>query len=398
MLSLSMIVRDEEQKLGACLESVKGFCDELVVVDTGSSDNTVAIAKDAGARVEAIEWPGDFTPARNKALEFVSGDWVLVLDADELLLDSVKPALQALMAQPDVLVINLLRYEDGAVQSPYSSVSRLFRKHPAIQWSRAYHSMIDDSVEELLKSESQWRVVDCAEPALFHTGYRPEELIAGNKANRLREAMEAELASKPGDPYACAKLGGLEVDQGNTTRGLALLEMGLEHCQSDQHRERYELLLHLGIANSSNKPEEAERYYRQALAEPLSPQVLVGARLNLGALLLRLNKLAEATEVTAAVTRQLPEVMLGWYNLGLIQRKAGDIGGAIESYQSGLQLDPNSPELHQNLGAAQLAGGNFEAARSSFLMAIGLLLQQNRKADAEALARSAGELVNLNAA
>ena len=398
MLSLSMIVRDEEQQLGACLESVKGFCDELVVVDTGSTDNTIAIAKDAGARVEEIEWPGDFTPARNKALEFVSGDWVLVLDADELLLDAVKPALQALMAQPDVLVINLLRYEDGAVQSPYSSVSRLFRKHPAIQWSRAYHSMIDDSVEELLKSETQWRVVDCAEPALFHTGYRPEELIAGNKANRLRAAMEAELASKPGDPYACAKLGGLEVDQGNSTRGVALLEMGLEHCQSDQHRERYELLLHLGIAHSSSKPEEAERYYRLALEEPLSPQVLVGARLNLGALLLRLNKLAEATEVTAAVTRQLPEVMLGWYNLGLIQRKAGDIGGAIEAYQSGLQLDPDSPELHQNLGAAQLAGGNFEAARESFLMAIGLLLQQNRQDDAEALARNAGELVKLNAA
>ena len=302
------------------------------------------------------------------------------------------------MAQPDVLVINLLRYEDGAVQSPYSSVSRLFRKHPAIQWSRAYHSMIDDSVEELLKSESQWRVVDCAEPALFHTGYGPAELIAGNKANRLREAMEAELASKPGDPYACAKLGGLEVDQGNTTRGIALLEMGLEHCGAEQHRERYELLLHLGIAKSSSQPEEAESYYTLALEEPLSPQVLVGARLNLGALLLRLNKLAEATEVTAAVTRQAPEVLLGWYNLGLIQRKAGDIGGAIEAYENGLQLDPDSPELHQNLGAAQLAGGNFEAARSSFLMAIGLLLQQNRKADAEALARSAGELVNLNAA
>ena len=398
MLSLSMIVRDEEARLGKCLRSVQGFADEMVVVDTGSTDATVAIAEAAGARVEQIPWPGDFAPARNQALEFLKGDWVLVLDADEQLRPEAIPALKALMAQPDVLVINLLRYEDGAVQSPYSSVSRLFRKHPAIQWSRAYHSMIDDSVEELLKSESQWRVVDCAEPALFHTGYRPEQLIAGNKANRLREAMEAELASKPGDPYACAKLGGLEVDQGNTTRGLALLEMGLEHCQSDQHRERYELLLHLGIANSSNKPDEAERYYRLALAEPLSPQVLVGARLNLGALLLRLNKLAEATEVTAAVTRQLPEVMLGWYNLGLIQRKAGDIGGAIEAYQSGLQLDPNSPELHQNLGAAQLAGGNFEAARSSFLMAIGLLLQQNRKGDAEALARSAGELVNLNAA
>ncbi len=138
--------------------------------------------KTPARELKKIEWPGDFTPARNKALEFVSGDWVLVLDADELLLDDVKPALQALMAQPDVLVINLLRYEDGAVQSPYSSVSRLFRKHPAIQWSRAYHSMIDDSVEELLKSPSQWRLVDCAEPALFHTGYRPEQLIAGQQS------------------------------------------------------------------------------------------------------------------------------------------------------------------------------------------------------------------------
>ena len=78
--------------------------------------------------------------------------------------------------------------------------------------------------------------------------------------------------------------------------------------------------------------------------------------------------------------------------------QSGNIGSAIEAYENGLQLNPDSPELHQNLGAAQLAGGNFETARTSFLMAIGLLLQQNRKADAEALARSAGELVNLNAA
>ena len=187
--------------------------------------------------------------------------------------------------------------------------------------------MIDDSVEELLKSEPQWRVVDCAEPALFHTGYGPAELIAGNKANRLREAMEAELASKPGDPYACAKLGGLEVDQGNTTRGLALLEMGLEHCQSDQHRERYELLLHLGIANTSNKPEEAERYYRLA-GGTLSPQVLVGAG-STGALLTP--EQAGRSHRGDGVTRQLPEVMLGWYNLGLINGKP-----AISAGRSGL--------------------------------------------------------------
>ena len=158
MLSLSMIVRDEEARLEACLKSVEGFCDEKVVLDTGSSDGTVALAEAAGARVESMEWPGDFAPARNRALELVSGDWVLVLDADERLLLDVQPQLQALMAQPDVLVINLLRFEEEAAQSPYSSVSRLFRRHPAIRWSRAYHTMIDDSVEELLKSEGHWRL------------------------------------------------------------------------------------------------------------------------------------------------------------------------------------------------------------------------------------------------
>ena len=148
MLSLSMIVRDEAAQIEDCLRSVQGFVDEMVVVDTGSTDNTVALAQAMGARVERIDWPGDFAPARNQALQWVSGDWVLVLDADERLRPEAVAPLRALMAQPNVLLINLLRHERGAVQSPYSNVSRLFRRHPAIRWSRAYHSMVDDSVAE----------------------------------------------------------------------------------------------------------------------------------------------------------------------------------------------------------------------------------------------------------
>ena len=167
MLSLSMIVRNEEARLAACLDSVKAIADEMVVVDTGSTDATVAVATASGARVERMEWPGDFAPARNSALTFLKGDWVLVLDADEQLRAEVIPQLQQLMAQPDVLVINLLRHELGAAMAPYSRVSRLFRRHAAIRWSRPYHSMIDDSVRELLTSEPQWRVVDCQEPAIL---------------------------------------------------------------------------------------------------------------------------------------------------------------------------------------------------------------------------------------
>ena len=115
MLSLSMIVRDEAERIEDCLRSVQGFVDEMVVVDTGSNDNTAALAQAMGARVEQIPWPGDFAPARNQALEWVQGDWVLVLDADERLLPEAWAPLRALMAQPDVLVINLLRHERGAV-------------------------------------------------------------------------------------------------------------------------------------------------------------------------------------------------------------------------------------------------------------------------------------------
>ncbi|MFN5698342.1 MAG: glycosyltransferase, partial [Cyanobacteriota bacterium] len=261
MLSLSMIVRDEEERLERCLRSVAGFVDEMVVVDTGSSDGTVAIAEACGAVVHHLPWPGDFAPARNRALEWVRGDWVLVLDADEWLSPEAREPLQELMADPDALLITLLREERGSRQSPYSSVSRLFRRHPAIRWSRPYHAMVDDSVQELLQREPGWRLLQCGVPALIHDGYRPELLAASTKAARLRAAMEAELRRHPGDPYASAKLGGLELSEGRREKAIALLEQGLRQCAASRQPERYELLLHLAMARSSGDTNLAASLY-----------------------------------------------------------------------------------------------------------------------------------------
>ena len=395
MLSLSMIVRDESERLGACLASVRGFVDEMVVVDTGSSDDTAAIAAAHGAQVQHIPWPGDFAPARNQALEWVSGDWVLVLDADETLRPEAIAPLRALMAQPDVLLINLLRYERGALQAPYSNVSRLFRRHPAIRWSRAYHAMVDDSVAELLSREPQWRIADCPEPALIHDGYRPELLAQGQKAQRLRTAMEAELVRQPGDPYACAKLGSLEVAEGRPELGIALLQQGLQHCPEAAHPERYELLLHLAIALANRQPDAAIDHYRQALALPMAPRLSLAARLNLAALLLERGQAEEAEELCRRATAVAPEVALGWYNLGLIRRRQGNIGGALEAYGEATRLHPDHAETHQNLAVAQLLGGNIEAARASFRRTIALLQEQGRGSEAQQLRSQAGGLVKL---
>jgi glycosyltransferase involved in cell wall biosynthesis len=82
-LSLAMITKNESASLAHCLASVRGLVDELVVVDTGSSDDTVAIAETFGARVGRFPWCDDFSAARNESLRLCTGDWVLVLDADE---------------------------------------------------------------------------------------------------------------------------------------------------------------------------------------------------------------------------------------------------------------------------------------------------------------------------
>lgn len=394
-LSLSMIVRDEADDLGRCLASLRGFVDEMVVVDTGSRDATASIAAAAGATVHHLPWPGDFAPARNRALDWVQGDWVLVLDADERLRPQAWEPLRRLMAEPNVLLINLLRIEEGASQSPYSSVSRLFRRHPAIRWSGAYHAMVDDSVADLLAQEPRWRVAQCPEPALLHDGYRPEKLADGRKARRLREAMEAELARRPDDPYACAKLAGLELSEGRSDRALALLERGLAACGAAAVAERYELLLHMGLALAPREPQRALARYRQALALPLDPRLSLGALLNLAALELRLGDLEAAARDGGEVTRIAPDLALGWYNLGLIRRQRGELREAITAYRAAIARAPDHAEAHQNLGAACLLAGDLEGARAAFRRAITLLREQGRPQDAAELARRAGSLVRL---
>jgi tetratricopeptide (TPR) repeat protein len=406
-LSLSMIVRNEAERLERCLASVADFVDEMVLLDTGSSDATVAIAERCGATVHHLPWPGDFAPARNAALDLVRGDWVLVLDADELLRQEARAPLRKLMERPDLLVVNLLRLEQGARQSPYSRVSRLFRRHPEIRWSRPYHSMIDDSVLALLEREPGWAVADCPVPALDHEGYRPELLAAGDKAVRLRQAMEADLARHPGDPYVCAKLGSLEVSEGRLNRGLQLLRTGLRHCRPEAVPERYELLLNLGLAEARRSPRQAAEHYRQALELPLEPRVTLAARLNLAALLQENAAdlpagprggapLEEAVQLCRDACAAAPELSLTWAALGQAERRRGQPQAAIAAYRQAIARDPGQPELHQNLAAASLLTGDILSAREGFQRAITLLQQRGQAAAAAELRSRVSPLVTLD--
>ena len=139
MLSFCAIVRNEGVNLRRCLASVKSYVDELVVVDTGSTDDTVEIAREFGAKVGYFEWCDDFAAARNYALSLVSFDWVLVLDADEELVvfeDSFREGL----VDSDLLGYTLQRreaYQPDGMTALHTL--RLFRNLPELRFEQRFH-------------------------------------------------------------------------------------------------------------------------------------------------------------------------------------------------------------------------------------------------------------------
>ncbi|MGH9469974.1 MAG: glycosyltransferase family 2 protein, partial [Terriglobia bacterium] len=101
-LALSMIVKNAEASLDRCLESVRGLADEIVIADTGSTDSTPEIARRHGAKILSIPWEQDFAKARNRSLAAVESDWVLVLDADEMLDPKSVESVRRLLAHSEV--------------------------------------------------------------------------------------------------------------------------------------------------------------------------------------------------------------------------------------------------------------------------------------------------------
>ena len=398
MLSLSMIVRNEEERLKSCLDSVRNFVDEISILDTGSTDKTINIAKENGAKVETLEWPGDFAPARNKALTFVKGDWVLVLDADEQLLPGCIDKLRSYMLMEDVLLINLLRYEKGSKMNPYSSVSRLFRRHPDIYWSRPYHSIVDDSVQEILKREPHWRIVNCNIPAINHDGYSPEIIDNSDKAKRLRRDMINWLNKHPGDTYACAKLGALEVAEGRIEKGISILQEGLANLDSNHFNrlDCFELLFNLAIAVSKSSPIKAIEIYKEALSLEIDDRLSIAAYINLTLLLINLQQYQEATNWASQLNKNNPEMSISWHNLALAQKHNGQLLDSHNSYQMAIKLDPNSVDSFQNLAVLQLLLGRVQLARENFLIAISLLEKQNRLDEANTLRKQILGIVKLD--
>ncbi len=218
-LSLAMIVRNEAGRLGACLESARGVADEMVVLDTGSTDGTREVAAVHGARVETFPWIDDFAAARNASLGLCTGDWTLVLDADERLDAAggaiLRNAIQKPGAEGFLLTVRnylpsgaYLGVHGGAKRNPGGfpgteglayvtefPALRLARRHPDLAYTGRIHELLDPAFEAL-----GWRARPL-DAVIHHFGKAEPERERAKQDTYFRIA-QAEAAARPAEPRA----------------------------------------------------------------------------------------------------------------------------------------------------------------------------------------------------
>lgn len=195
-IALVMIARNEARCIKRCLSAAREFVDEMIVLDTGSTDGTVDLAREAGAKVRQADWTDDFAAARNAALAFSTSDWNLVLDADEWIDGGSPAALRGLLesAAPFVGLIPVINEFDldGRVEVVRSWLPRLLPR--SVRYEGRVH-------EQPVWPGARLQV----QLPVRHDGYRAEGLQ--QKKGRNEALLLRVLQEEPDDPYYLYQLG-----------------------------------------------------------------------------------------------------------------------------------------------------------------------------------------------
>lgn len=180
-ISACIIAKNEEKNIVSCLESVVPYCDEVIVVDTGSSDQTVALAEAAGVKVRHYQWEGSFAKARNYSLDQATGEWVLVIDCDEVLTPESGTLLRSLALATDIMgfgvsIINII----GGSESYTTGALRFFRN---FEYYR-YEGIIHEGLMDLRTGQTPVGPFLTSQLEFIHYGYEYDETLQEQKTKR----------------------------------------------------------------------------------------------------------------------------------------------------------------------------------------------------------------------
>jgi O-antigen biosynthesis protein len=367
LLSLAMIVRDEASHLPRCLDSARSLVDEMVVVDTGSTDATCEVALAAGARVSAVPWQDDFAAARNASLDLCRGRWILVLDADEVLATASRGRLRAWVRANDgdgaraALSFDTRNYQpDGVWRRGWQRVPdpdphglpggppslgyvisrkvRLFPRTPAVRFRGCLHETVEASLDEA------GVVIQATDIPVHHLGSLRQDpakqlryrQLAGRKAREAPDdagawAELAEACHLAGDGRAALEA----IDHAvrlSCGRPDYALTAGLLWLEAGSHG-RAEVLLRL--AAGSSRLAGAQR------AEAL--HALARSALHRG-------QLQQAGDLLDAALRLSPQDGQIWNSLGVLAVRARRGGDAAAALTRAAELRPGDVSPLLNLG------------------------------------------------
>lgn len=355
-VSLCLIVRNEEANIGDCLQGAADLVDEVIVVDTGSTDRTKEIAVQAGATVVDFPWIDSFAAARNETLRQATGDWIFWLDADDRLDTENGVKLRTLFGQ---LPAGNVAYAMKCLclPDPISGTAtvvdhiRLFRRLPGLSWRYRVHEQILPALREQ-GVEVRWSDV-----VIRHTGYQ-DPALRGRKLERDLRLLDLENKDRPDDPFTLFNLGSVYQELGRYAEALPLLARSLErsapsdsivrklfaltvHCQRQLGR-RYEAL---AACQEGRKhfPDDAELLFHEGgircemndhgMAEALFLRLLGGqeaahfasvdtglrgykARHNLAVVYIKQQRWAEAERLWHEALAEQPGFIPAWLGLG----------------------------------------------------------------------------------
>ncbi len=382
LLSVCLIAKNEERFLAGALASVREVADEIVLVDTGSTDRTVEIAREQGCRVLREPWRDDFAAARNVGIAAARGRFLLCLDADERLvyLEGLRAALLSAPAEIGGYFLErhdrVIRPEDGEPDVYPIGMLRLFRNHPEIRYEGIVHERPNDAV-----ARAGFSVGALAPVHLIHlvSDLPHERLIA--KQRRYLRLLDLALARDPNDGWSRYYRGKTvwfldRRDEAKTIfRGLA----GAENCSRPLRASALAMLATL-------LSEGGDRVAAVACIEE-SLAFVPGASLPLYVLAETLyadGHYAAAYEAYGRVRESLdptagPPAVPGdlcllpgkrAYKRGCCRLAEGDLGAAEQEFRQGLSAEPDHPGCLYGLARTKVASGACEEGAELLRLAV----------------------------
>lgn len=348
-LSACLIVKNEEKHLERCLASLKGNVDEIVVVDTGSNDNTVQIAQSFGATVAIFDWQEDFSAARNIGLELATGDWALWIDADEEVApESWGPIREALM-RPHfggffIRIINFMDEEGDANTYTHAPV-RLFQLRPEVRFTGRVHEQVMPSLDDL-----QLPCAHLTGATIYHYGYRPSDMQEKSKLDRTISMLEKEVREFPEDAFHWFNLANTYSVARRSEDAVHAARMCLKHIHPENSFGTLAYQILASGLNSVGKPHEALLACEEAETKGF---FTILNQFEKAHALLKLARFEEALEsIDKCMAMPWDESMTGDY--GIVTHKArtlrGQILGELGHHEEGLReidqalkVDPTFP-------------------------------------------------------